>query len=159
MKAGMRQIKGNATKRLKDMAARANDFETFWLKSLRPLYRKYQENRWMSGNDGEWKPVSFAYALWKFNHREVNRMGRKYGMKGGGAELMLASGLLAESITLKTHDFAREAVTDHGVDVFTSLSYAKYADKARTFTTFSKEFKDKIRKRVQKFIARGDLSQ
>ena len=159
MKASVRIIENGIAGKLEGMLTRAQEVAQLWTRSIRPMYKKYQAERWVTENWGAWEPLNGDYAIWKLQQGEVRRQGEKRKtwrpVLKGGAAMMVLTGDLSKSVTLTSGKYSREMVTNSSVEVFTTVPYAKYADKARTFTKYSREFKQKVAKKIAKFIARG----
>lgn len=150
MKASMEVIKDNITPE-KITAIRSLD--VLWKRSIKKLYQSYQMERWMTSNWGEWKPLtSEKYIAWKAKSKTVFRMGEEYPMLKGGRQLMIASGILADSLTLHSMEYAREVATPDSIEVYTSVPYAKYVNKERSYKKYSPEFKAEVKRLIRKYL-------
>jgi len=64
---------------------------------------------------------------------------------------MVATGALFKAVVGPSNG-QYKIVTDHSMTISTSIEYAKYADIARSFTTWGDEFKNKIKQSINDFL-------
>ena len=156
MKVSMEVIKDDASVKLMAMTMRCKTLDVLWKRSLKKYYQSYQIERWMTSNWGEWKPLtSEKYIAWKKKTKTLFRMGELVPMKKSGTQLMVASGFLSESVSLASTEHSREIATPTSIEVYTTLPYAKYVNKERSFKKYSPEFKESIKKAIMKYIKGG----
>lgn len=117
-------------------------------------YVNAQVNRWktLGGSEGNnWHALNPDYA---------RRKKRIYaGYMGGGSQMMVATGKLFTTVTTPSDDGAagfRKVVLPRGIIISVSASgdneYFKYADEARSFTSWGKQTMGEMRKGLRQFI-------
>jgi hypothetical protein len=148
------RIEKGVTRRMDEMLARAKASEQFFTRVIKKAYLNTQQSRWKTENafpfcaGGEWTALDSKYA---------ERKKRDFaGFPGQGRLMMIATGRLYDSIMGKSKDY-REIVTNRSIAWATTVPYAKYANEARTFSAFSKDFYGNLGKFYSEYVAKGKL--
>ena len=117
-------------------------------------YRNQQRKGWMTENVSEtgkeWDKLDQTYAK-----RKLTQFA---SYPGGGRFKLVATNRLFESVIGPGKDF-RKVVTPRGLYIATVTPYAKYVDKDRNFTTWSKKSERERSLSVAQFVFKGILKQ
>lgn len=141
-------IQQGVTKKFDEMVKRAKMPEQFLTRVVKREYLRYQQDRWKTEDEGQWKELNPKYA---------ERKKKEWaGWAGQGRIMMIASSRLYGSVIGTSRGF-KEVITQRSIAWATSVPYAKYANDARSFTHFGKRFYQTIGKYALDWIAKGKL--
>jgi len=132
--------------KLAGMIDRGKAMRSFLNRNIYRIYQNAQRKRWFTENASEgkaWDTVKEPYRTYKL---------KKYASyDGSGSKTMVATGALFKAVVGPSNG-QYKIVTDHSMTISTSIEYAKYADIARSFTTWGDEFKNKIKQSINDFL-------
>lgn len=154
MKAKVTTLQRGITKNLNGKVDRIKSVASYLNTVVVRQYVNAQVTRWKTQGSSEgygWAPLDAAYA---------KRKKRIYaGYMGGGSQMMIATGKLFTTVTTPSDDGAagfRKVVLPRGIIISVSASgdneYFKYADEARTFTSWGRKTMGEMRKGLREFI-------
>lgn len=168
MPTGIQVVSSKIVKNLDEIVARGRSSRAFLARVAYPMYQARQMKRWMtegSSEDEQWAPLNKKYAEWK----RINFA----GYPGNGLKMLIRTGRLAEGVIGRkmTGDVvspesqaepSRAAghfvmITNTQLVVATEVEYAKYVSAKRKLWVFKPDFRKDIKKRLQKWLFRGDL--
>jgi hypothetical protein len=146
MATGIARTQKSITYRLDGMLNRQKAIRSFLDRNIYTMYQNVQRSRWMTENASEgtpWEKLNPSYAQ--------SKLKKFKDFPGRGTKMMIATNTLFQSVIGPGEGF-RKVVTDRSITILTSIPYAKHADAARTFTTYSVETKKRFRKAVAQYI-------
>lgn len=141
-------VKSQINQRLKELVKRTDDSSAWLNRNGYRIYQNAQTRRWKTEGASEgfkWDKLNKRYAKYKLKKFK--------GKPGGGRKMMIATSRLVSSVAGKSSD-TRKLVTKRTMHVLTAVEYAEYADEARTFTKFSKRYREKFGSEYLKYLKR-----
>lgn len=148
----LKSLEGQIENRLLDMMKAGKDFKALLNRNIYPIYQNAQRERWISENTTQgkqWEKLDENYQRTKL---------RKYASyPGGGRKILIATGRLYASVV--GVDLNNNSSPDHRklveakrMIIKTAVPYAEHVDKLRKFTTFGRDFNDKVRKTIVDYM-------
>lgn len=131
---------------LKSLTMRAASLQSFLNNNVVKQYQNIQRKRWITENNsetGQWAPVSTDYAKAK-KRRFASYPGR-------GTKLLIATGKLQKSV-IGPGDGFRKVTTPRSLTISTSVEYAPYVDKERSFSTYGRESIAELKGMIKDFV-------
>ena len=148
--AVLQAIQNSVTKSLEAKIKRGKSLRAWLNRVAYAEYKNIQRERWMTENTSQgakWPALNEKYAL---------RKARIYAeFPGGGTKMMIAKGTLFNSVVGDDLSAHRKIVTDTTLEIHTTVDYAQYPDKIRTFTQFSPQTMKNLADSAGEYIMRG----
>lgn len=149
--SGFQKVVSDVSNSLQGILKRANLIDGYLDRVVYPTYQNIQRERWASENASQgsaWPALSAQYAGQKV---------KKYAsFPGGGTKMMIATKRLFNSVVGDTLDEHRKIISDHQLQIYTTVPYAPYANQARQFTTFSEDEIRKIKSDIVNYLSGSD---
>lgn len=167
MKAEIKLKDKEIVKMFEKMTSQAKNIRAVLARNIYPIYQNAQRQRWMTEGSSEghtWKALTNKYATYKKSrygggpmHKWVGGaqpwmvIGNWMNYPGSGTKLMIATGRLHKAMIGPSPDHKR-LIGDKSMTITITVPYAKHANAARDFTTFSADTKEKMRKAVKDYM-------
>lgn len=140
-------LKSSFTQRLDEMVSRAKNIKSYMVRVAYPQYQRAQIERWETENKSEgvqWKPLNERYAEYKLKTFA--------GYDYGGTRMLVATGLLFQSVVGTERKYHRRIVADWGFEVRVTLPYAPYVNRVRPFMVFGDRTRGEILRGMRNYL-------
>lgn len=138
--------------KLERLASNLKDTRAVLVNVAYPMYQKAQVARWKSGGDGSKSVNTSEGDAWPaLNPKYLRRKRIKYsGFDYSGNQMLVATGDLLKSVVVPNR---RQGF--NWIEFYTTVPYAKYVNRVRSFNKFSGETRSSIIKAMGRAMRYG----